>query len=390
MKITNLRAYVVEPFTWEWAGITRPLRWMFLRIDTDEGITGWGEGSSFPHHGSEMVGLGALAAKELLIGEDPTNIEVLWQKMFRRHTSVGARGITSAVVSAVDIALWDIIGKAAGKPVYELLGGKMRDDVDMYANGWFDNCVTPEQYADAARNVVLPAGHTALKFDPFPEHEDGFLSGGLTEEGTEKASNIVTAVREVVGPNHEILIDAHGRFNVPTAVRLGNRLFEESNIGWFEEPVPAESNAALELVRPQLKAPLSVGERLFTRFDFVEIFEKRLTDYVMPDICLAGGISEMRKIANMAEAYHLPFSPHNAQGTLQIVSGAQLCMTLPNFYRLEHAMTHISGYNRFLTEPLNFHDGKLTLSNKPGLGVEMDIEEIERSSIEIKWPENLN
>jgi len=110
----------------------------------------------------------------------------------------------------------------------------------------------------------------------------------------------------------------------------------------------------------------------------------------MPDICLAGGISEMRKIANMAEAYHLPFSPHNAQGTLQIVSGAQLCMTLPNFYRLEHAMTHISGYNRFLTEPLNFHDGKLTLSDKPGLGVEMDIEEIERSSIEIKWPENLN
>lgn len=389
MKITNVKAYVVEPFTWEWAGITRPLRWMFLRIDTDEGISGWGEGSSFPHHGSEMVGLGTLAAKNALIGEDPTKIEVLWQKLFRRHTSVGARGITSAVVSAVDIALWDITGKALNKPVYKLLGGNLRDDVDLYANGWFDGCKTPEQYADSARNVVLAAGHTALKFDPFPESEDGFLSGGLSEDGAEKASDIVAAVREVVGPKHEILIDAHGRFNVPTAVRLGNRLFEESNIGWFEEPVPAESNAALALVRPQMAPPISVGERLFTRFDFVEIFEKKLTDYVMPDICLAGGISEMRKIANLAEAYHLPFSPHNAQGTIQIVAGAQLCMALPNFYRLEHAMSHISGYNRFIKEPLNFHDGKITLSDKPGLGVEMDTDEIEKSSVELDWPERL-
>ena len=389
MKITNVRAYIVEPLTWTWAGETRPLRWMFVRIDTDEGITGWGEGSSFPHHGSELIGLGVLAAKEALIGEDPTNIEPLWQKLFRRYTSVGARGVTSSAVSAIDIALWDITGKAANKPVYQLLGGKMRDDIDLYANGWFEGCETPEQYAQAAQDVVLVAGHTALKLDPFPEHEDGYQSGGLSEAGSEYAADIIAAIREVVGPNHEILIDAHGRFNVPTAIRLGNRLFEESNIGWFEEPVPAESNAALKLVRDQLAAPISVGERLFTRFDFVEIFESKLADYVMPDICLAGGISEMRKIANMAEAYHVPFSPHDAQGTLQIVSGAQLCMSLPNFYRLEHSMGSIPSYNRFVTEPLDFHDGKITLPDKPGLGVEMNVDEIEKASIELEWPANL-
>lgn len=389
MIITDVRAYIVEPLDWTWAGTTRPLRWMFVRIDTDEGITGWGEGSSFPHHGSEMIGLAVLAAREVLLGEDPTNIEPLWQKLFRRHTSVGARGTTSAAVSAIDIALWDITGKAMNRPVYQLLGGKMRDDVDLYANGWFDGCETPEQYADAARDIVLAAGHTALKLDPFPEAEPAYLNGALSEAGAEAASDIIAAIREVVGVHHEILIDAHGRFNVPTAIRLGNRLFEESNIGWFEEPVPAESNAALKLVRDRLAAPISVGERLFTRFDFVEIFESKLADYVMPDICLAGGITEMRKIANMAEAYHVPFSPHDAQGTLQIVAGAQLCMTLPNFYRLEHSMGAIPGYNRFLNEPLDFHDGKITLSDRPGLGVEMNVDEIEKASIQLEWPEGL-
>ena len=389
MKITDVRAYIVEPLTWTSAGETRPLRWMFVRIHTDEGISGWGEGSSFPHHGSEMIGLAVLAAREVLIGEDPTNIEPLWQKLFRRYTSVGARGVTSSAVSAIDIALWDITGKALNRPVYQLLGGKMRDDVELYANGWFEGCETPDQYAAAARDVVLAAGHTALKLDPFPEHEDGYLTGGLSEAGAELASDIISAIRETVGPHHEILIDAHGRFNVPTAIRLGNRLFEESNIGWFEEPVPPESNAALKLVRDQLAAPVSVGERLFTRFDFVEIFESKLADYVMPDICLAGGITEMRKIANMAEAYHVPFSPHNAQGTLQIVAGAQLCMSLPNFYRLEHAMSHIPGYNRFLDEPLDFHDGVITLSDRPGLGVEMNVDEIEKASIQLDWPEGL-
>jgi galactonate dehydratase len=389
MKITNIRTYIVDPLILTGSGRRRPLRWMFVRVDTDEGITGWGEGSSYPYHGSDMIGFGVLAARDALIGEDPTSIEPLWQKLFRRHTSVGARGIASGVVSAIDIALWDITGKAANKPVYQLLGGKMRDDIDLYANGWFDGCETPDEYAQAARDVVLAAGHTALKLSPLRQDESNLRSGGISPEAADAASDIVAAIRETVGPNHEILIDAHGNFNVPTAVRLGNRLYEESNIGWFEEPVPAESNAALKLIRPQMSVPISIGERLFTRHDFVEIFESRLADYIMPDICLAGGITEMRKIANMAEAYHIPFSPHDAMGSLQIVSGAQLCMTLPNFYRLEHSMGRIASYNRYLQEPLNFHDGKITLSDKPGLGVEMNVDEIERTAVQMEFPEAL-
>jgi galactonate dehydratase len=389
MKITKVRAYVVDPLILNSGGRSRALRWMFVRIDTDEGITGWGEGSCYPNHGSEMIGFGVLAARDALIGEDPTQIEPLWNTLWKRHTNFGARGIASGVVSAIDIALWDITGKAMNQPVYKLLGGKMRDDVDLYANGWFDGCVTPDDHANAARDVVLAAGHTALKLSPLHQDEASARTGGISPEAADAGSDIVAAIREAIGPNHEILIDAHGYFNVPTAVRLGNRLYEESNIGWFEEPVPAESNAALKLVRDQMAVPISIGERLFTRFDFVEIFESKLADYIMPDICLAGGISEMRKIANMAEAYHIPFTPHDAQGPLQIVSGAQLCMTLPNFYRLEHSMGRIASYNRYLQEPLNFHDGKLTLSDKPGLGVEMDIDEIERTAIQLEFPEEL-
>jgi galactonate dehydratase len=387
MKISNVRVYVID------AQIERggryPRQWIFVRIDTDEGITGWGEASSYPHNGSFMAGLGVLSQRDWLIGQDPSQIEPIWHRMFRRFTSVGAKGIASAAVSGVDIALWDIRGKALGLPVYELLGGKFRDHIDLYANGWFPNCETPEDYARAARERVLPAGHTALKFDPYKEFELGYTVGGLSEKEAAISTDRVVAVREAVGPHHEVLIDGHGRFNVPRAVELANQLYDAARIGWFEEPVPAESYSALAQVRPHIRARISVGERLFTRFDFAPILEAGLTDYVMPDICLAGGISEMRRIANLAETYHVPFSPHNAQGPIQIVAGAQVCMSIPNFYRLEHAMDAIPAYNRYLTEPLNFHDGQVTIPARPGLGVEVNAERVEAEAIHPDWSKRL-
>jgi galactonate dehydratase len=384
MKITDVRVYTVD------ARIERsgryPRQWTFVRIDTDEGITGWGEASSYPNNGSFLAGLAILAQRDWLIGQDPSQIEPIWHHMFRRYTSVGAKGPTTAAVSGVDIALWDIRGKALGLPIYELLGGKFRDDIDLYANGWFSGCETPEQYARAARERVVPAGHQALKFDPYKEFEDGYIAGGLSEKEAATATDRVTAVREAVGPQFEILIDGHGRFNVPMAVQLANQLYDAARIGWFEEPVPPESYSALAQVRLHIRSRISVGERLFTRFDFVPVLEAKLTDFVMPDICLAGGVSEMRKIANLAESYHIPFSPHDAQGPVQIVSGAQVCMAIPNFYRLEHSMDAIPSYSRFLTRPLNFHDGKITLSAQPGLGIEMNVDAIEAAAIHPDWP----
>ena len=185
--------------------------------------------------------------KEVLVGEDPTNIEPLWHRLFRRYTYMSSRGFASTAISGIDIALWDIKGKALGVPVYELLGGKFRDEVRLYANGWFTGATTPEDYHEAAKKVVA-AGHEAMKLDPFnemvPVHTK-FTDGVISHEGEQLGYDIVRAVREAIGPNLEILIDAHGNFNVPTAIRLANTLHEQSNIEWFEEPLPQESFDAL-------------------------------------------------------------------------------------------------------------------------------------------------
>jgi galactonate dehydratase len=164
---------------------------------------------------------------------------------------------------------------------------------------------------------------------------------------------------------------------VPTAVRLANRLYAESKIDWFEEPVPPEGYDALRAVREQVQCSLCVGERLFTRWDFLPIFQQRLADYVMPDVVWTGGISELKKIATMAEAYFVPISPHNAMGPLQVVAGAHVMMTVPNFYRLEHSTAAIPAYNLMLMEPIHFQGNEVRVSGKPGLGVELNLEVIQ-------------
>jgi galactonate dehydratase len=317
--------------------------------------------------------------KEVLVGEDPADIERIWHKLYRRYTYLGARGLPTTAISGIDIALWDIKGKALGKPIYDLLGGKFRDSIRLYANGWFGGCATPEQYVAAAK-AVIASGHDAIKLDPFLEmipYHTGYITGQISADGEELGCNIVAALREALGPKVEILIDAHGHYNVPTAVRLANRLYAESKIDWFEEPVPPEGYDALRAVREQVHCSICVGERLFTRWDFLPIFQQRLADYVMPDVVWTGGISELKKIATMAEAYFVPISPHNAMGPLQVVAGAHVMMTVPNFYRLEHSTAAIPAYNLMLMEPIHFQGNEVRVSGKPGLGVELNLEVIQ-------------
>ena len=377
MKITDVRAYVVDSAGPAW-GAAPDREWTFVRVDTDEGITGWGESTNYPGRGSFLTGHAVKALKEALVGEDPSDIERLWHKMYRRYTYMGAKGLPTVAISGVDIALWDIKGKALGRPVWDLLGGKFRDSVRLYANGWFVGCKTPEQYAEAAKKVV-ESGHEAMKLDPFLEMRRtaiSYVDGEISHEGEQLGYDIIAAVREAVGPHVEILIDAHGRYNVPVAIRLANRLFEQSRIGWFEEPVNPESYQALRQVRENTNAPICVGERLYTRWEFVPVFEGRLADYIMPDIVWTGGISEIKKIATMAEAYYVPISPHNAMGPLQVVAGAHVMMTVPNFYRLEHSIASIPAYNSFLTKPINFHGGEVSVNDAPGLGVDIDMDAV--------------
>ena len=383
MKITDVKPILTRPSDHhDRAGRT----WAFVQVDTDEGISGIGEATNYPGGGSLIVGNTVNQIRDTLIGENPFDTERIWHKIYRRYTYLGSRGLVTAVISGVDIALWDIKGKALGKPVYDLLGGRMRDSITMYANGWFTGCKSPEDFALAARETVAK-GFSALKFDPFAHemgpYHTGYVSGTISAAGEDLGISHVAAVRDAVGPTIEILIDAHGHYNVPTAIRIGNRLAEHK-VTWYEEPVPPESPEALRQVRESVSTPICVGERLFTRYDFVPIFENRLADYVMPDVVWTGGITEIRKIASMAEAYYIPISPHNAMGAIQVLAGAHAMMGVPNFYRLEFSLASLEAHNSVLTTPLDIRGGDLHLSDRPGLGVELDMDFI-RAHPDPEW-----
>ena len=373
MKITAIHPWLVK------AGGTSWGEYFFVEVQTDEGITGWGEITTTTTIANRTIANMIRELNDLIVGEDPTRIERIWNRIFRSFTYMGSRGATCQAVSGIDIALWDIRGKMLGQPIYELLGGPVREDILLYChpNG---SKLTEQASCEEEIGAIIESGHTALKWDPFPHldsqspRKDGYLDGAMSREGERIAAQTVKRVRDIVGPDVEVLIDAHGRFNVPTAIRMCRVLEDAGDIVWFEEPVPVESYKALRQVREKVSAPICVGERLHTRWEFVPIFENELADYVMPDVTWAGGISELKKIATMAEAYYIPISPHDASGPINVVAGSQVMMTVPNFYRVETSRWDLSSYNVFIQEPLDNSDGRLKLSKQPGLGVEMNME----------------
>mgnify|MGYP000260874674 CR=1 FL=1 len=235
---------------------------------------------------------------------------------------------------------------------------------------------------------AVDSGHTALKFDPFPHLEDprrrhdGYLDGEMSRQGQKIAADLTALVRRFAGHDIEILIDAHGRFNVPSAIRLCRMLEDVADIDWFKKPVPVESYHALDQVREKVNAAISVGERLHTRWDFVAIFENKLADYVMPDVTWTGGISELKKISTMAAAYYIPVSPHDASGPINVVAGAQVMLTVPNFNRLETTHFDLANYNQLITVPLDNGGGRLRVPSGPGLGIEMNVEYMRRHVID--------
>ena len=379
MRIRRITPWLIrgpQPFmaaAGEPPGAERP--YLFVQVETDEGVTGWGEvTNSTPAHNAAVAALLA-QANELVAGDDAGHIEAIWHKIFRTYTYMGSRGAVTSVISGIDIALWDIRGKVAGRPVYDLLGGPVRDRISLYAHP--NGGTSIEEIARGAK-AIADFGHTALKTDPFPLTKKegtyfGYLSGEV-DAATENAGiEKVAAIREAVGPDVEILIDAHGRFDVPTAVRLATRL-AEYDIGWFEEPVPPESYAALKQVRSEVPVPICVGERLFTRFDFLPVLQEGLADYLMPDVTWTGGITELRKISSLAETFYIPVSPHDASGPVNVLAGAHAMMTVPNFYRLETMRADLGAYGAFIDHPLDIRDGCLHLSERPGLGIELDVD----------------
>ena len=377
MKITGVKPWLIKTAASYWG------EFLFVEVTTDAGISGWGEITTTTYVANRALCVMLRQIGKIVEGDDPAQIERIWHKIFRNFTYMGSRGAAVECVSAIDIALWDIRGKVLGQPIYELLGGPVRDDILLYTHPDQRKFTSREGVVQEIRDIIA-SGHTALKFDPYAqqgqknehgiarEQSEGYLDGSMTRKDEREAAELTALIRETAGPDIEILIDAHGRFDVPTAIRLCRSLEEAGDIDWFEEPCPPESVNALRQVREKVNAPISWGERGHTKWDFVPILENRLADYIMPDVTWTGGITELKKISALCEAYYIPVSPHDAAGPINVVAGAQVMMTVPNFYRLETSEWNLSKYDHLIDKPLDNSGGSLKLNKAPGLGIEMN------------------
>ncbi|QQR35581.1 mandelate racemase/muconate lactonizing enzyme family protein [Devosia oryziradicis] len=377
MKITGVKPWLIKSSASYWG------EFLFVEVTTDGGVSGWGEITTTTFVANRALCVMLRQISKIVEGDDPAQIERIWHKVFRNFTYMGSRGAAVECVSAIDIALWDIKGKVLGRPIYELLGGPVRDDIELYTHPDQRKFTSKEGVIQEIRDIVA-SGHTALKFDPYAqqgqkgkngiarEQSEGYLEGSMTRKDEREAAELTALIRETAGPDIEILIDAHGRFDVPTAIRLCNSLEEAGDIDWFEEPCPPESVNALRQVRDKVNVPISWGERGHTKWDFVPILENRLADYIMPDVTWTGGITELKKISALCEAYYIPVSPHDAAGPINVVAGAQVMMTVPNFYKLETSEWNLSKYDHLIDKPLDNSGGRLKLNKTPGLGIEMN------------------
>ncbi len=355
MKITDIKTFVVDCFR---------TNWVFVKVYTDEGLTGVGEGTL---EYKEKALVGAIEhIRDYLVGKDPTTIEKHFHDIYRDAYWRGGAVLMSAL-SAVEMALWDILGKSLGVPVYQLLGGKVNDDCRIYVNGWFAGAKTPEEFAEKAR-IAVERGVTAMKWDPFGKN---YLQ--ISNKDLNTALSCVAAVREAVGDEVDLLIEGHGRFDVPTGIKIAEELAPFKPM-WFEEPVPPNNLEALKAVRDKSPVAISAGERLYTRFDYMPLFESRACDYIQPDISHAGGIMELKKLAAIAEAKYIPFAPHNPSGPIANAATLQLAACCPNFTILEIMYSDVE-YRRDVTnESLVYADGKIKISDAPGLGIELNEE----------------
>jgi galactonate dehydratase len=385
VKITDLRVHVANPDDETIIEGSR-LGWVFVEVETDEGVVGVGECSNWPRRGNLIVANALHAVRGTVLGRDPVRIEQLWIELFNSFTYLGNRGVISTILSGLDIALWDIRGQVLGQPVYDLIGGRVRDAVPLYTH---PDGRDPDEAAANARALV-DEGYVALKTDPFVElypRHTSYLDGEISAQGLADGVEIVSAIRAAVGPRVDFMIDMHGQFNVPVALEVIAAL-EPFGIKWFEEPVPPGSLDAYRLIRRQTNAPLCAGERMYTRWDVAPFLQEGLISHVMPDVCWTGGISELKKIAAMAETSFIPVSPHNALGPVQIIAGGHVALTIPNLYRLEINSRWADRYNLALTDPLPLANGMLHLSGQPGLGLTLDPDFLEDRA-DPEWREAL-
>ncbi len=371
LKVTGCRIYIVA------IGGRSPV---LVQLLTDQGVTGVGDAAV-------AYGTGAASAaamiKELVqqfvVGKDPFAIEAIWSAMYDgTFWAKGGGTIIFAGISAIEQALWDIKGKCLGVPVYELLGGKMRDKVRVYANGWSFRCVTPEDFAREAQKVIKD-GYKAIKMYPLATPEldpDGHIRHvslrSVDAAVEQRALASVKAVRDSIGPKVDLLLDMSAELTTDAVIRLG-RKFEDWNIALFEEPVDPSDVEALKKVSEHVNIPIATGERIYTRYGFRRIMETRAADILQPDVGNTGGIMETKKIAAMAEAYSMRIQPHNCSSPVCTAASLQLDAAIANFYIQELYPYRLPEHFAVVDHApeLDVRDGYMPIPSKPGLGVEL-------------------
>jgi galactonate dehydratase len=352
---------------------------LWVKVETDEGISGLGE---CVHGGVQAIAI-IHTLRPKLIGRDPFAIDAIFEELRRRHVFDG--GFAGALITAltgIEIALWDLKGKALNTPIYELLGGKFRDKIRVYA----DCQVEPSMDFGEIKRVVdgvLERGFTALKIDVDigAYTGDRRRGGGVAKDPFnytadewehERMVQLVEMVTSAAGKDCAVAADVHTRLDVSSAIRLVKDL-ERFHLLWLEEPVPPENVAAMREVKRATSTPICAGENLYLRQGFRDLIEQQAVDIIMPDIPKCGGLSECRKIANLAEIYYMPFAPHNVSSPIGTMASAHVCASVPNFLVLEFHWLHRNYWTTIIAEKEDIiQDGYITLSGRPGIGLELD------------------
>ncbi len=363
MKISK-----VTPMTMgtDWRNIT------FVKVETDEGLVGVADARAL-NRDQTLAAYLHESAPRYVLGADPFEIELLVHRMslqdFGRAGEVVMTGI-----ALIEIACWDIVGQALGQPVYRLLGGAVRNRIKAYANGWYTVERSPDEFYAAAKRVV-ERGYLALKFDPFGA---GFYE--IERKERNRVVSLVEAVRDAVGPDVEILVEMHGRFNPVTAVAMAREL-EPFKPSWLEEPVPPENLAALKKVADAigpLGIPIATGERIHTPFEYRELFELQAADIIQTDITHFGGILNTKKLAAWANAYYILIAPHNVGGPYSTAAALHLAASTPNFKIQEYFNDFAEAYVQDAADGLpQVVDGYFALPQGPGLGLTLNEDVIE-------------
>jgi galactonate dehydratase len=364
MKITAVKSFTVHP------GWRKNL--IFVRVETDAGIHGWGEAySQYDRDTAVTAQLEALG--RYAVGRSPFDIKHFTQIAFDDYAQRRGSVELFCAISGIEQAMWDIVGKSCKQPVYNLLGGRCRDRIRVYANGWSYGMKEPDDYARAAEKVVKQ-GFTALKFDPLPAPWRTWIP----KDHERRAVRVVKAIRDAVGPDVDLLIEQHRRLAPMHAIRLDRQL-AEFDLYLMEESCQAEYPDELALIRREIGVPMMIGEATYTKTGFRPLLEKRAADILNPDVACVGGILELKEIAAMAEPFLVAVSPHNYNSTLVALSSTvHASATMPNFTITEYFLPFVDFCDKISPNQLKPKNGYIELPTAPGLGVDVDEEALKR------------